>query len=93
MIDLPMEKTLVIGVLLAVTGLVMAVATTAIWGFSGAGELRGSNALVAGMALLIGGLQLIAVSWCRAMVDVTVLTEQTSFSDIQLAPLRAVKAA
>jgi len=93
MTDLSMEKTLVIGVLLAVTGLVMAVATTAIWGFNGAGELRGSNALVAGMALLIGGLQLIAVSWCRAMVDVTVLTEQTSFSDIQLAPLRAVKAA
>jgi hypothetical protein len=67
----------------------MVIATTAIWGFSGAGELRGSNALVAGMALLIGGLQLIAVSWCRAMVDVTVLTEELSFSDITAAPVAA----
>jgi glycosyltransferase involved in cell wall biosynthesis len=89
MINLSMERTLVIGALLTFAGVVMVIATTAIWGFSGAGELRGSNALVAGMALLIGGLQLIAVSWCRAMVDVTVLTEELSFSDITAAPVAA----
>jgi hypothetical protein len=77
-----MERTLVVGCLLAGTGLAITVTTVALWGIGGAGELHGSNALVAGMALTVGGLQLIAVSWCRAMVDVSLKTEPIKFDEV-----------
>jgi hypothetical protein len=77
-----MERTLVVGCVLTTLGLVMAATTAIVWGVGGAGELKGSNALVAGMALFIGGLQLIAVSWCRAMVDVSVKTEPIKFDEV-----------
>ena len=86
-----MERTLVVGCLLAGTGLAITVTTVALWGIGGAGELHGSNALVAGMALIVGGLQLIAVSWCRAMVDVSLKTEPIKFDEVT-APAHEVAA-
>jgi len=88
LIDLSMEKTLAIGLILAAIGSIITLATVVVWGIGGGGELSGGNALVAGAALLIGGLQLVAMSWAKAMVDVSVRTEATTYDEVPALPSR-----
>jgi len=82
LVEASMEHALVLGGAMAAGGFAIAAITTLNWGLSGGGELTAGNLLVAGMALLVGGLQLIAVSWCRAMVDVSTKAEPIAFHDV-----------
>jgi hypothetical protein len=81
-----MEKALKFGGALAALGLVLVAVETLAWGIGGWADLQNGNGFVAGVGLAIGGFQLIATSWFRAMVDVSVNTEPLELREIKSVP-------
>jgi glycosyltransferase involved in cell wall biosynthesis len=82
MIEASMERALMIGGGLMLAGALLASITTIAWGAGGWADLQNGNGFVAGIGLLIGGLQLVAAAWFRAMVDVSVVTEPIEFHEV-----------
>jgi len=81
-----MENALRVGGVLTVSGLALIIGATWSWGTGGWTSLQNGNAFVAGVGLAVGGTQLIASAWFRAMVDVSVITEPIEYQELTDVP-------
>ena len=81
LVSISMQRALVFGAMLASLGFLMTMATVIPWLFGDRQHVAFGDVLVAGISLAICGTQLIAVSWCREMVDVSVNRESVGFTE------------